>query len=387
MRLRLLSALLPALCALALMAGCSRASGGADSDSAATPRRATTAHTPGDLTPHAWAWADSVMRAMTLEQMAGQTVMPASYASADAATVRRLHSYIVDCKVGGIAFHKGDTLAMRQLADTLRSMSPLPLFLAIDAENGLGMRLEGATLYPLNYKLTEASEQSMYDYGAQVGAECEAVGINMVFGPVLDVAPGPGWYMYRRSLGSDPERVADLGLAYARGLEDMGIMPVGKHFPGHGYSHTDPHVCLPVIGRDAAEFRRIDLLPFARYVEQGFPALMAAHVAVPSLGGDSLPADFSPSLIGTLLRDELQFDGLVISDAVNMGAVKAVGEGPLSPPVQALLAGVDIILAPGDTRRALTDIIDAVHSGTLPAETLREHCRRILFYKYLNLRR
>lgn len=347
--------------------------------------RAVPAPAADDLTPAAWAWADSVMATMTLEQMAGQTVMPASYVRYDDATLRLLHSYIADCKVGGIAFHKGDTLSMRQLSDTLLRLGGLPLFLAIDAENGLGMRLEGAVTYPLNYRLSRATDQSMYDYGSQVGRECEAVGINMVFGPVLDVAPGPGWYMYRRSFGSDPARVSDLGLAYARGLEDAGIMPVGKHFPGHGYTRTDPHVWLPVIDRPEAEFRAVDLLPFVRYVEQGFPALMAAHVAVPSIGGDSLPADFSPTIIEGLLRGEMRFDGLVISDAVNMGAVKSVESGGMPPAVRALLAGVDIILAPHDTRETLRQILSAVESGTLPASSLREHCRRILFYKYLNL--
>ena len=178
------------------------------------------------------------MRDMTVEQMAGQLVMPATYASADPVTLRLLRSYVMDSKVGGVAFHKGDTLSMRILSDSISRMSGIPLFLAIDAENGLGMRLKDATAYPLNCELTDATEQSMYDYGAAVGAECEAVGINMVFGPVLDVVPGPGWYMYKRSLGSEPQRVADLGMAYARGLEDAGIMPVAKHFPGYGHTRT-----------------------------------------------------------------------------------------------------------------------------------------------------
>lgn len=381
---KLLPSILVAVSAFVLTVSCSRSAQPSGSDSAV---RAVPASADDDLTPAAWAWADSVMATMTLEQMAGQTVMPASYVRYDDATLRLLHSYIADCKVGGIAFHKGDTLSMRQLSDTLRRLGGLPLFLAIDAENGLGMRLEGAVTYPLNYKLSHATDQSMYDYGSQVGRECEAVGINMVFGPVLDVAPGPGWYMYRRSFGPDPARVSDLGLAYARGLEDAGIMPVGKHFPGHGYTRTDPHVWLPVIDRPEAEFRAVDLLPFVRYVEQGFPALMAAHVAVPSIGGDSLPADFSPTIIEGLLRGEMRFDGLVISDAVNMGAVKSVEGGDLPPAVQALRAGVDIILAPHDTRETLRQILSAVESGTLPASSLREHCRRILFYKYLNLRR
>lgn len=371
--------LIPLLCACAfcISTGCSRS---ADSGSGAAQ---SSADGSKDLTAEATAWADSVMRDMTVEQMAGQLVMPATYASADPVTLRLLRSYVMDSKVGGVAFHKGDTLSMRILSDSISRMSGIPLFLAIDAENGLGMRLKDATAYPLNCELTDATEQSMYDYGAAVGAECEAVGINMVFGPVLDVVPGPGWYMYKRSLGSEPQRVADLGMAYARGLEDAGIMPVAKHFPGYGHTRTDPHVWLPVIDRTAEEFSKTDLLPFRRYVDYGFPALMAAHVAVPALTGDSLPADFSEKLIAGLLREQMRFPGLVISDAVNMGAVKSIGSSE-SPAVLALLAGVDIILAPSDTRRAIGDIVDAVKSGLLSADLLREHVHRVLFYKYLS---
>lgn len=337
-----------------------------------------------DLTAAANAYADSVMTRMTLEQMAGQLLLPATYTSADEVTLRKLLSYVVDNKVGGIAFHKGDVRSMRIIADTLNKRSVVPLFLAIDAENGLGMRLEGAQVYPLNYKLTDSSEQGMYDYGNAVGEECAAVGINMVFGPVLDVVPGPGWYLYKRSLGSDAQKVANLGIAYSRGLRDAGVMPVAKHFPGHGYTRTDPHVWLPIIERNSDDFRSIDLFPFSKYVEQGFPAIMAAHVAVPSLSGDSLPADFSEKILKDLLRTEMEFQGLIISDAVNMGAVKAMGNTEIPLPVMALLSGVDMILAPADTREAVTQIIDAVRSGLLPREVLRDRCHRVLFHKYLH---
>lgn len=370
---------------LSLACGCSRVATN-NADRTATEMPATEQVATRDLTPLARAYADSVMATMTLEEIASQLLMPASYTRTDAATLRQLTYYARQLKVGGIAFHKGDTASMRLIADSLQHLGKTPLFLAIDAENGLGMRLKGASLYPLNYKLSDASQTQMYDYGRTVGRECERAGINMVFGPVLDVAPGPGWYMYKRSLGPDPQRVAGQATAYARGMQDAGVVPVGKHFPGHGRATADPHQSLPVIKATTDELRDVDLLPFARYIESGFPALMVAHVAVPALSGDTLPADMSPHIMRTLLREEMHFDGLVITDAVNMGALRGMEAGGTPPIIIALEAGADIILAPDDTGQALRLILQAVSTGQLTEDCLRAHCHRILFHKYLALR-
>ncbi|MCM1320022.1 MAG: hypothetical protein NC217_06530 [Muribaculaceae bacterium] len=361
---------------------CARSGSTSDSDQAAKAAILS----PYDRTEAANAWADSVISTMTHAELVGQVLMPASYANTDAATIEQLLRYCNELKVGSIAFHKGSMTSMRQIADTLNATATLPLFLGIDAENGLGMRLEGATIYPLNYQLTDSTQTQLYDYGHNVGLECGETGINMVFGPVLDVVPGPGWYMYKRSLGSDPQRVADLGAAYARGLHDTGVIPVAKHFPGHGYTHTDPHVWIPIIGRSKQEFTDIDLLPFQKYIDQGFPAIMAAHVAVPALSGDTLPADFSTKIINQLLRKNMGYNGLVISDAINMGAVKTIRDNSMAPPVRALLAGVDMILAPADTHEAQRQILAALNSGQLPLDILKAHVHRILFHKYLFLR-
>lgn len=360
--------------------GCSRR----DSDrSVSSATYVQTKRHSADRTEDAYRWADSVLNGMTLEEMAGQLVMPAVFAESDEASLARLERYVADSKVGGVAFHKGDTLSMKRISRMLQARTRVPLFLAIDAETGLGMRLEGAAVYPANYKLSGETQEGMYEYGNAVGRDCKGVGLNMVFGPVLDVAEKPSSYMYRRSLGSDPVRVADLGTAYARGMADAGIMPVGKHFPGHGRTDTDSHERLPVLSFSADELRKVDLLPFVRYIDMGFTALMTAHVAVPSLSGDTLSADVSHRIITDLLRKEYGFDGLVISDALNMNSFSSNTVGSVPATVQALLAGVDILLAPKDTNNALGEIKNAVRSGELPVEVLQDHCRRVLFFKYL----
>ncbi|MBP3298316.1 MAG: beta-hexosaminidase [Muribaculaceae bacterium] len=377
MNLRRVISLLPPLL---LLAACSRPSApGADSAASAP------APPVADITSEARAWADSVTDAMTLEEQVGQLFMPASFTRTDKATMRLMTKYVADDKVGGMVFLKGDTLSMRLIADSLQKISRIPMFLAVDAEWGLGMRLAGATVYPKNWLLTDVDEQWMYTYGHSVASECAAVGLNMVLGPVLDVAPGPGTVMFRRSLGSDPEYVARMGVAYARGVEDAGLIPVAKHFPGHGFTRTDSHDLLPLIRRTAAEMDSIDLLPFRRYIDLGFPAIMAGHIAVPALSGDSVPAVLSPKVISVLLRDRLRFHGLLITDALNMKALD--GGMADSRAVATLRAGADMLIAPVDTRRSEAEVIEAVRTGKLPQKTIQDRCRRILFYKYLFLLR
>lgn len=361
-----------------LLVGCSRPAP-KDADTIALPP----SHEPADLTARAAEWADSMLQSMTLEEQVGQLFMPASYTQADRVSLRLMTRYVADNKVGGLVFLKGDTLSMKVIADSLSRISRVPLFMAVDAEWGLGMRLKGATVYPKNSELKDVDEQWMYDYGHSVGDECAAVGLNMVLGPVLDVAPGPGTVMYRRSLGNDPDYVARMGVAYARGVEDAGVMPVAKHFPGHGFTRTDSHDLLPLIRRDAEAIDSIDLLPFRRYIDLGFPAIMAGHIAMPALSGDSLPAILSAKVITEVLRTRLGFDGLLITDALNMKALSdASGDSHV---VETLLAGADMLIAPVDTYKSEQEVICAVRDGILPAEVVADRCRRILFYKYLFL--
>ncbi len=320
---------------------------------------------------------DSLMASMSVEERVGQLFMPACFTVADAATVRRLVRYVADEKVGGIVFLRGDTASMLALSRMLRGHARVPLFLAMDAEWGLGMRLRDAECFPHNSRLSGASEAQMYDYGVRVGTQASRLGLNMILGPVLDVASSGASVMADRSYGGDPAMVADLGVAYARGLRDGGVYPVAKHFPGHGSTSVDSHRALPVIVRGREALDSIDLLPFRRYVDQGFPAVMAGHMAVPALSGDSVPASVSPAVLTGVLREAMGFGGLVLTDAMNMDAVGA-SSGVY---VASLLAGADIILVPGDTRGAIDEVIGALRDGSLPAWVVNDRCRRVLLYK------
>lgn len=364
----------------ALLCGCgpgNKSSKGDDSGGVASE-----AFTPetADLTAEAEAYADSMLRTMTLAEQIGQLFMPAVYSSTEGYTVAKVHEYASELRVGGIILLKGDVYGAACIADTFRQLAKVPALVAIDAENGLRMRLEDAPEYPWNRELGNVSDdQLMYDFGRELARECRAVGINMVLGPVIDVVPGTGskGIMRKRSFGSDPHKVADLAVAYARGVEEGNVMTVSKHFPGHGSANADSHKRLGVIHSAAAALDSIDLYPFRRYVEEGLSGVMVGHLAAASLDTVMRPAVVSPKLMKGLLRWEMGFRGLVLTDAINMEGAMGVKAW------QAIDAGADLVLAPTDTKAEIRDAMQAVAEKRLKRSVIADRCRRILFFKYL----
>lgn len=329
-----------------------------------------------DITAATRQWADSVAMTMDTAALAAQTLMPAVYAADDVWTMRQLACY-AERGVGGIILLKGNTSAAAHIADTLSRISRVPPFMAIDAEWGLHMRLEDAPAFPANGRLSpKVEDQLMYEYGREVARECRQIGIDMVLGPVLDVSDS-NTFIGVRSLGGDPRRVSELGLAYGRGLHDGNVVAVAKHFPGHGCVGTDSHHGKGMVMASLQRLDTVDLVPFRAWTEAGMPAVMAGHLAVPAIDSRMLPAAVSPTVIGDLLRGDLRFDGLVLTDALNMGGAEGYGAD------KALAAGADIVLAPADTDREISNVINAVREGRLPMEQLRRHVARILFYKLL----
>ena len=329
-----------------------------------------------DLTAEAEHWADSVCSSMTLRQKVAQMFLPAVYASSDYWTVRQVRQYADSC-VGGVVLLKGNVPQAEALVDSMRRGAPIAPFVAIDAEWGLAMRLADAPEFPSNHEISKsADEQLMYDYGREVARECRAIGISMVLGPVVDVS-GPDSFMLRRSFGDDPRRVADLALAYARGLEDGDVISVAKHFPGHGSVSVDSHRRKGVIDRSLNEMDSTDLYPFRKWIEQRLSGIMVGHLAVPSIDSKMLPAAVSPVVITDLLRNDLGFTGLVITDAINMKGAEGYGS------VDAVRAGADMIIAPENTFADIDRVAQAVVSGVVKEEEIDSRVRRILFYKYL----
>ena len=329
-----------------------------------------------DLTESAEHWADSVCSSLSLRQKVAQMFMPAIYASSDVWTHRLVRQYADSC-IGGVVFLKGDSDGLVQLADSMKTASRVAPFISIDAEWGLAMRLADAPEFPRNANISQsADDRLMYDYGQELARECRLLGINMVLGPVLDISSGTG-VMHRRSLGANPQRVADSSVAYARGLEDGNVISVAKHFPGHGSVSVDSHKGTGVINRSLHEMDTIDLYPFRRWVEMRLSGIMVGHLAVPSIDSSMKPAAVSPVVIRDLLREDLQFNGLVITDALNME-----GAGGYTS-VDAIIAGADIVLAPDKTFVELGNVVKAVETGLIKRAEIDNHVRKILFYKFL----
>ncbi len=333
-----------------------------------------------DLGIRAEAIADSILARMTLEEKAAQLMMPALFSRDDAYTLKVLGEYGKK-GVGGVVLLKGDSESARHLSDSLSKASAVIPFISIDAEWGLGMRLSDEPVYPVNSEVGKvATEEEMFRYGALVARQCREIGINMVLGPVLDVADSTS-FMGRRSYGADPVRVSDLAVAYARGLESEGVMSVAKHFPGHGAATGDSHKKKPVVERTLHQMDSIDLYPFKKYIESGLSAVMVGHLAVPAIDPEMRPAAVSPTVINRLLVKDLGFDGLILTDALNMGGAEGNGAD------KAIEAGANMILAPVKTDSEIKRVVEAVSKGEIKEEELDGKVRKILFYKALMMLR
>ncbi len=333
-----------------------------------------------DISSEARQWADSIIARMTIEEMAGQLVMPAVYSTDTPEAMHLLKKHAADSHVGCAVLLKGSVEAARMIADTLRQMLPAPPFIAIDAEWGLAMRLDGTPEFPRNGKITaNADEEALFDYGAELARECRELGINMVLGPVLDVLPagirrsGIG----SRSFGRDAERAAKLGVAYAKGIESGGVISVAKHFPGHGSADADSHKRLPAVEKTREELAATDLRPFKEYVGNGLSAIMMGHLYVPALDEEEVPVTVSEKILKGMVREEMGFQGLIVTDAMNM----AGAEGKTA--ADAIIAGADIVIAPANTEEEVMTLAAAVRNGHLPISQLKDRVGRVLFYKYM----
>jgi len=243
--------------------------------------------------------------------------------------------------------------------------------------------LGGATDFPSLMAVgATGREELAYEMGKITAVEARAVGIHVPFAPVLDVNNNPDNPIINvRSFGEDPDRVARMGIAFIQGVQENGGIATGKHFPGHGDTETDSHVALPVIRHDRARMDSVELHPFQEAIDAGIGAIMTAHISVPSLnGGVREPSTLSPEVLTTVLRDEMGFDGIIFTDAMDMSAISrqhTSGEAA----VRAIEAGADVILMPASVKGAVEGIVDAVRSGRLSERRVDESVMRILEMK------
>lgn len=349
-------------------------------------------------------WADSVLATMTLRDRAAQMVWPniyADYVPADAQSWRRVSSYVTDDKVGGILMSIGSPIEMAVKLNALQRMSALPLLVGADLETGAGMRarggyfvpngidLGGATVFPSEMAYGATNDTALtYTEGRVTALEGRALGIHINFSPVLDVNNNPANPVINtRSYGEDPHEVARLGAAFIRGLQEHGMIATAKHFPGHGDTETNSHLALPIVNVSRARLDTVELVPFRAAIKAGVGAVMTFHGSMPALDSSGAPGTLSSNVVTGLLRKQLGFNGLVISDAMDMKGVTDK-YGATEAIKRAVAAGVDVLIQPLDVPGAIDAVVNGVSEGRYTETRVSESARRILAMKrQLNLDR
>ncbi len=329
------------------------------------------------------AWARGILRDLTLEQKVSQLFSSYAYGvytSEDDPAYQRLVDLVERFEVGGILFFQGDPFSQLMLANELQSRSPLPLLMSQDMESGAGMRLTRTTNFPTAMAIG-ATRNPNYAYAAgfATAREARALGIDQVFAPVADInnnARNP--VINVRSFGEQPGLVTDMVKAFTFGLQDAKVIATAKHFPGHGDTAIDSHSDLPVLPFDRARLDSVELVPFRGVRDAGIMSIMMGHLALPQIEPDpNVPATLAPGVVTSLLREDLGFKGLIVSDAMHMTSItKHFGTGEAA--VRALEAGVDVLVLSKDEYAARAAILRAVEDGRLTEARIDRSVMRIL---------
>lgn len=328
-------------------------------------------------------WVDSVLHSLTLEQKIAQLLMIPAYSNRDSQHTEEVSRLISRYNIGGVVFFQGGPVRQARMTNRFQQVAKTPLLIAIDGEWGLAMRLDSTISYPHQMMLGAIRNDALiYQMGFDIGKQMKRLGLNMNFAPVVDVNNNPdNPVINSRSFGEDRMNVARKGLMYAMGLQDAGVLPVYKHFPGHGDTDMDSHFSLPVIRHDMARLDSLELFPFKFGIRNGVPAIMSAHLHVPALdSSDNTPTSLSQKTIQKFLKGTLGYEGLVITDALNMkGATQ--GKKPGETEAKAFIAGNDILLMPSDVPRTIAAIKKEIKKGTVSMQDLDNRCRKILHAK------
>ncbi len=329
-------------------------------------------------------WADSVYSRLTTRQRIGQLFMVAAYSGGPKMEDEKVTKLVQSGQVGGLIFMQGGPVRQGLLTNKYQRLAPVPLLLAMDAEWGLGMRLDSVKNFPRQMMLGATRDSAlMYRVGAAIAAQCRRLGVHVDFAPDVDVNNNPdNPVINTRAFGENKYEVARMGIAYMRGLQNNGVMACAKHFPGHGNTATDSHKDLPVISASRAGLDSVELYPFRQLIRAGVQSVMVAHLEVPALEKEpKIPTTLSRNTITNLLKNELGFGGLVFTDALNMeGVAKYFAPGEVD--LKAFEAGNDVLLFSQDVTAATDKIEAALKSGKIPAAMLETSVKKILIAKH-----
>jgi len=339
-----------------------------------------------------------VLRTLSLRDKVAQLVWPfilGTYVPENSEEWQRISRLVTEQHVGGFIVSVGAPMDIATKINALQQMSELPLLISADLETGVGFRargayflpnainIGGATNFPLQMALGAAGDTTLaYELGQVTAREGRALGMHIAYGPVLDVNNNPANPVIgARSISEDPEVTARMGAAVVRGLQENGMLATGKHFPGHGDTETNSHLALSSVTASRARLDSVELRPFRAAIDAGVGAMMTFHGYLPALDSAQIPATLSPRVMSSLLRDEMKFDGLLVTDAMDMGGV-VNNFGGLEASKRALAAGADILLMPSDIPGSIDAVVAGVAQGLYTEARIDQSVRRVLVLKH-----
>jgi beta-N-acetylhexosaminidase len=329
-------------------------------------------------------WVDSVFRTLNNDQKIAQLIIIRAHSNLGPDHVAKVINDIEKYNVGGLCFFQGGPVRQANLTNYYQSIAKTPLMVTIDAEWGLGMRLDSVLKFP--YQLTLGAmddEDLVYRLGRAVGEQCKRLGIQVNYAPVVDINNNPANPVIGyRSFGESRDKVTRFGVAYMKGMQDAGIMACAKHFPGHGDVDVDSHLDLPVINKSIAQLDSMELTPFKALFKAGVGSVMIAHLSVPAIDNTANKAtSISKNNVTGLLRDDLGYQGLTFTDALEMkGVAKYFPGGKIS--VEALIAGNDMLCLPESVPESIAAVKKSIKKKKLGWKIINEKVKRVLLAKY-----
>jgi len=329
-------------------------------------------------------WVDSVYDVLSWNARIGQLFMVDAYSNGNAKHRKSLHQLVKNHKVGGLIFMQGGPKRQIQLQNDLQGIADVPLLVGMDLEWGLSMRLDSTLRFPNQLTLGAITNDTLiYEMGADIALQMKNMGVHMNFAPVADInsnAQNP--VIGYRSFGEDKYRVAKKTIQYMKGLQDSGVLASAKHFPGHGDTSTDSHMTLPVVEHSLQQLEDIELYPFSQLIDNGVASVMSAHLHVPALDSTKgLPTSLSKKAVTNLLKNDMKFDGLVVTDALNMkGVAEIFAPGKLE--IAAFQAGNDLLLFSQNVPLAIKEMRKGMRKRQIKKEALESTVKKILKAKY-----
>lgn len=337
------------------------------------------------------AWTDSVFNSLSPEQRIAQLLVVRAHSNLGPDHVAKVASDIQQYNIGALCFFQGGPVRQALLTNYYQSIAQTPLLITIDAEWGLGMRLDSVKKFPYQLTLGALSEGTfpgvdqriLYEMGLAVGEQCKRLGVHVNFAPVVDVNNNPNNPVIGfRSFGENKNKVIRLGIAYMKGMQDAGILACAKHFPGHGDVDVDSHLDLPVIHKTKAQLDSMELLPFRELIKAGIGSIMVAHLSVPSLDtGLHRASSISKNTVTGILRQDIGFNGLTFTDALEMKGVANYFPGGIIS-VEALIAGNDMLCLPASIPDAIDQVKKAIEENRLSWEDIYAKVKKVLKAKY-----